>query len=211
LGDAFRNRNFLELGVASFIILLALSFASDRLHRVIWSLAVETQLRRSLSSPHRFDLENIRKVVAIMQAATADHVSINPGLVNVASKNFVDASNTNPDAWKAALALMSYRTTLNGESPVSLRPRTCIDVENVSGIAVHVSDSYLGNCTQVLDHSEWKNVLFENATIVYHGGPTALENVRFKNCQFSLDYTIPGQQLGQTLIASNSVTITLPG
>lgn len=38
----------------------------------------------------------------------------------------------------------------------------------------------------VLDGFYLDNVVFENANIIYHGGPVILQNVRFVNCTFSV-------------------------
>jgi hypothetical protein len=141
----------------------------------------------------------------------ANQVPIKPQLVNLAGKRIVEASRENSNAWPGVLALLSYRSTLNKEAPPSLPRVACIGVEGgVTGIVAHINGSHILNCSQELDHIEWRNVVFENATVIYHGGPTILDHVQFKNCQFSLDYKPPSQQLGQSLLASNNVSITLP-
>jgi hypothetical protein len=67
-----------------------------------------------------------------------------------------------------------------------------------------------GGCSQELDHIAWNDVVFENIIVIYHGGSTILNHVQFKNCEFSVDYTPAGQKLVQSLMASNTVTITVP-
>jgi len=211
LGEVFRqNRKIFEVGLASLVVLLALSLAIHLPNSRVQAAGIGMQLRRALSSPDPSDPNTIKEITTAFRMATADRVSINPKLANVAGKRVVEASRENPDAWSAALAFMSYRSTLNQEMS-SLKKGTCIKVGDVSGIAVHVSESVLANCSQELDHVAWKNVVFENVTVVYHGSPTVLENVQFKNCQFSLDYTLSGQALAKSLAVSNNLTITLPG
>jgi len=83
----------------------------------------------------------------------------------------------------------------------------CIDLQR----AATITNASLRGCQEVLDGSEWKNVVFVDSTVVYHGGPVVLENVQFKHCQFEFDYTPGSQELARHLAMSDTVTITLPG
>lgn len=47
----------------------------------------------------------------------------------------------------------------------------------------------------VLDGFWLDNVVFENAIIIYHGGPVILQNVRFVNCQFEVKKSPRSEQL----------------
>ena len=41
--------------------------------------------------------------------------------------------------------------------------------------------------TEVLDHNEYSGCTFENCTLVYRGGPTALKNNTFQNCRWTFE------------------------
>jgi len=53
------------------------------------------------------------------------------------------------------------------------------------------------NCPQILDGFSWKNVVFINSRIIYHGGPVILDNVTFVNCKFEAEAGNDGFQLLQ--------------
>ena len=57
-----------------------------------------------------------------------------------------------------------------------------------------------------LDGGYWRNFVFENVTISYHGGPMALENVLFINCTFQMNEAPQTDKLGNTLLADNRIT-----
>jgi hypothetical protein len=202
----FQNRKVLAVGLASIVVLMAVSLASQT--NTVQAAVTNIRFKQALSSPYLPDSNSINKIVNIARTAASSHVPINPDLVNVAGKKFLEASKTNPNAWQGTLALATYNSSLAKESP-PLPMTSCLRASSLDGITATLLDSRLSNCTQELDHIAWKNVVFESVTIVYHGGPTALENVRFENCQFSLDNTPRGRLLAQSLLTANPVTINL--
>jgi hypothetical protein len=52
----------------------------------------------------------------------------------------------------------------------------------------------------VLDGFWLDNVVFENATIIYHGGPVILQNVQFVNCRFQVRKSPQSEQLIEAAI-----------
>jgi hypothetical protein len=52
----------------------------------------------------------------------------------------------------------------------------------------------------VLDGFYLQNDIFENATIIYHGGPVMLQNVRFVNCRFQVNRSAQAEQLMEAAI-----------
>jgi hypothetical protein len=54
--------------------------------------------------------------------------------------------------------------------------------------------------TLSLDGMYMKNVIVENATLSYGGGPLRLENVYFVNCRFKLTKTEPVQRFGEAVL-----------
>jgi len=52
----------------------------------------------------------------------------------------------------------------------------------------------------VLDGFWLDNVVLENTTIIYHGGPVILQNVRFVNCQFEVPKLPQSEQLLESAI-----------
>ncbi len=58
----------------------------------------------------------------------------------------------------------------------------------------------------VLDGYRMKNVIIQNAEILYSGGPVVLDNVYFVNCTFNVRQSPNGVRLGQSILASASTT-----
>ena len=209
LRETFQNRRFVEAGLISTIVLAIASLAIYIPNERVQAASLDLRLRQAIT-PEPFDATSIKSLDKVLQTAAANQIPLNPRLVKLAGMKLLDDSRKNPDAWQGALALLRYESTLNSEK-ADFPQVTCLGFGNSDGIVASVSDSLLTNCSQELDHAAWKNVVFENVTVVYHGGPTTLENVQFKNCQFKLDNNLPGQQLGKALMAPNGVTISLPG
>jgi hypothetical protein len=209
LGEVFRqNRTIFEVGLSSLVVLLALSVISRLPNSRVQAAGIDMRLSRAIYSPNPFDINTFNELTTIFHTATTDRVSINPQLMNVAGKRVADAYREDSRAWPVALALLSYRSSLNDKTS-SYRQGSCIQS---SALNTGVEDLTIINCpNQVLDYIAWKNVVFENSTVVYHGGPAILENVQFKHCQFSFDYTPESQELAKSLTTSNTVTITLLG
>jgi hypothetical protein len=59
----------------------------------------------------------------------------------------------------------------------------------------------------LIDGYQFKNVIFRNARITYHGGPLVMENVYFLNCTFDIPQQNNGQQLATALL-KRSAAIT---
>jgi len=68
------------------------------------------RLSRAIFSANPVDENTAQELTTIFRTATIDRVSINPRLVNVASKKVTAASQVSPSAWPAALALLDYRS-----------------------------------------------------------------------------------------------------
>jgi hypothetical protein len=60
----------------------------------------------------------------------------------------------------------------------------------------------------VLDGFYLENVVFENATIVYKGGPVILQNVHFVNCQFDMRKSPQSEQLLEATV-KQPVNVTI--
>jgi hypothetical protein len=211
LREMFENRRVLEVGLVSVILLAIASFVVYVPNERVQAASLDLRLGRAIAT-RSLDAVSINSLAKVFNTAAAYQVSLNPRLVNAAGNRLLDESRENPNAWPAALALMSYRTTSNKEL-AAVSPSNCIEVPSGSGVTLYVSDSAFNgvHCAQALDHIAWTNVVFENVTVVYHGGSTVLTNVQFKNCQFNLDYSPASLELAKLLTASNSVTISLPG
>ncbi len=142
-------------------------------------------------------------VKAITDQATAEHIKTEPSvLVNLNSQ--VKASvGTNLDlieqAWPVQLAILGYRSSLNGiethPSSSSLPGTVRAPSGFPSILSTLVSDSKMSNTRAKLDDTHWRNVVFTNVVIEYGGGPIELENVRFVNCTFRMQYTSRASQL----------------
>ncbi len=206
LGEMFRqNRMLFDAGLAATAILLcgylaARQFPSSR----VLAAGMDMRLSRTIFSPKPFDENKVNELTTIFNTAKTDRVSIDPRLVKVAGKKVVEASRDNPRTWPATLALLNYSSSLN-RGPSSYPQSPCfVGLGGVQNITI------IGCPNQTLEHTVWKDVVFENSTIVYHGGRLTLDNVRFKNCEFDLDYSPESQELAKALTTSDTVTLTLP-
>jgi hypothetical protein len=63
----------------------------------------------------------------------------------------------------------------------------------------------------ILDGFHYKNVIFENAHIIYNGGPVILENVGFVNCTFSIKITPNTLNLADKILSDPSTTFKSSG
>jgi len=209
LREVFReNRKIFELGLASAVVLLGLNVALYQIpNSRVRAAGFDMRLSRAIFSANPVDENTAQELTTIFRTATIDRVSINPRLVNVASKKVTAASQVSPSAWPAALALLDYRSGVVGKTPPPpYAQRSCF--EGVRGVE---QLTLVGCPGQVLDGIAWKNMAFQNSVILYHGGPLRLENVQFRNCQFVLDYNAESQELAKALATSDTVTITQPG
>ena len=64
----------------------------------------------------------------------------------------------------------------------------------------------LNGFKQKLDGVYWKDYSFINVEIEYDGGPMVLENVKFINCTFKMNYNIHASDFEDALLAQNPVT-----
>jgi hypothetical protein len=95
-------------------------------------------------------------------------------------------------AWEGSTRLVEYRSAIS-----SVPPGATVRIGELSrrGPFSYLKDSFISGPNAiamgtekgfVLDGFELENVIFENATIIYHGGPVILQNVRFVNCSFEV-------------------------
>ncbi len=159
---------------------------------------------------------SLTEAVQIVQTAREKRVVIEPEVLAQVANKFIQTPAAEPEtqqlSWKAIKELLDYRSFLNGEFFVSppipsAVQGTCIGIG--PGSSVVVEDSVIANCRQALDGGTWKHVIFRNAVIIYEGRPTALEDVRFENCQFQIVRTPDGIKLIQALLSSTSTTVAL--
>lgn len=64
--------------------------------------------------------------------------------------------------------------------------------------------------TPPLDGHHFRNVIFENLNIVYHGGPLILENVSFINCQFEFSPSPNARNIAALIFSNKQVTFEKP-
>lgn len=117
-------------------------------------------------------------------------------------------------AWEGTLELVEYRSAIS-----TVPPGFGVHIGELSqkGNFRYLKDSLIygehaiafGNEQGfVLDGFWLDNVVFENATIIYHSGPVILQNVHFVNCKFELKKSPQSEQLVQAAVRQPvSVTI----
>jgi hypothetical protein len=212
LGEFFReNQTVLKVGLVAVIVVLASFVASRVPNTEVQAAGLNIRLERAAYSSKPYDANTINELTTVFDTAAAKRLPLKSQLVTKAGKSVVGGSSENSGAWPAALAFLNYRSTLNEEVTVPPQESPCIGTEKLSGIGSIIEGLEFVGCNgQALDHVAWREVVFKDSSIVYHGGPVDLDRVQFQNCRFVFDYSPAGQKLAQALAASNTVTIKLP-
>ena len=153
----------------------------------------------------------LTRVDNVFQKATTDNVSLNPRLVTIANAKLLEEARVNASAWPSVLGVMSDCSGLDIQAAPSFRVNEgCIVSPRTGGLTISIENLTIVGCSgQRIDGLRLKNVEFKDSTIIYHGGPAALQDVQFENCRFLLDYSPASLQLAQALTASKTVTVTL--
>lgn len=97
-------------------------------------------------------------------------------------------SSSSENYWTTVAAVINYQSLLNqlsGEAPDPTKvARPCLDEH-------YRNNTFNGggfrNCYVVLDTESFNNLTFQDSVVIYHGGPVALNGVRFINCRFVLE------------------------
>jgi hypothetical protein len=151
---------------------------------------------------------------AALAFATEQHVKLDePTLKNVSQKLVEAVSLDNryqPVAWDTFVQLIRYYSYLHATNDPDYRsdapptPPFALSGLGIEGMTI------VGG-TISLDGVSWKNVVFRNSTIKYSGGFLQLDNVQFEGCRFEMPISKPAIELGQKMLASNTVTLKHSG
>jgi hypothetical protein len=201
------NRKMTVLSLVSVGIILLFANLNPAPH--VYAAALDVRLKSLTTSPNVLDPSNIGKIIGAVNAASESGLKLRPKLVDAASTTVLEASRTDSSVWSAALGIVGYRSTQSRPDTSYLTRKSCFPAPDTSVIELSVEESHLLGCSEELDGIAWKNVLFEDSTVIYRGGSTKLDGVYFKNCRFVIDYTPRGQELAKALASSDSVTIDL--
>jgi hypothetical protein len=202
-----QNPKLTVLSLASVGIIFLFATTNPAPH--VYAAALDLRLKSLTTSPDALDRENVGKIISAVRAASESGLRLRPQLVDAASSTVVEASQRDSSVWPSALRIMAYRSTQNRAETSDLTRSSCFTPSVNGKMRVSIEDSSITGCPQALDTFTWKNVVFENAIVTYHGGPTKLESVQFKNCRFVIDYSPRGQELAKALVTSQIVTIDL--
>lgn len=207
------HRGFLEVGFTSVALIACIALARYLPSNRVEAFSLNSQLRTvAYSAP--FAPSTAKMAAEVFEKASVDRVPLNANLVGTASEKLLSESRSNPGAWPAVLGALSYRSGVDIEAAPSYRINEgCIVPASETAVTFTMARlSIIGCDGQALDGLRLIDVAFKNSTIIYHGGPTELQNVHFENCKFLLDYSPAAHALARTLATSTSnVTITLPG
>jgi hypothetical protein len=155
----------------------------------------------------------IEAIKTIAQQAKADQLAVAPEVLQTANSNIQSAAASDLQlkeaAWSARLALVDYRSSL--QKPFQGKTVTVTNQEPPFKIPrlPTVEGLVYSDVTQRLDGAFWKDTVFENAHIVYDGGPMALQNVRFINCRFTMNYSRRTDRLANLILDQNIVSGSL--
>jgi|HubBroStandDraft_6_1064221.scaffolds.fasta_scaffold23839_1 hypothetical protein len=193
-----------EFGAASVAVLLVFAVLARTPTSRVQAAGYDMRLVRAVYSTIASDHKAFGELTDIFETATTDRVALNPRLVNLAANKVKKAYQGDSDAWPAALAFLNYRSTQSrGNLPYA--QGSCLQSKGML-----VADlTLVCPSGQQLDGLFWKNVQFKDTTIIYHGGPTSLQNVQFVNCQFRMDYAPEAIELAKAITQSDTVTIKI--
>jgi hypothetical protein len=96
--------------------------------------------------------------------------------------------------WKTVAALINYQSFVDQSENKAPNPDKVANLCTTSNEGyVHSHDNTFANaviedCKVDLDTQSFKNVIFKDSVVRYHGGPTTLEGVQFVNCHFVIDF-----------------------
>lgn len=137
--------------------------------------------------------ERLTAIRAEIQAAESHQKQITPAKMN----DIKAATRTIPAStegfWVTVAEIINYQSRLNqleGKAPDPTKvSRMCPGMTAGTGGHNAFSGGVYSRCIVDLDTTENQlvGVTFEDSVIRYHGGPVALSNVRFINCNFILD------------------------
>jgi hypothetical protein len=74
---------------------------------------VVAEIRLKLLSSNPADPRSIKEAQNVLDAVKASKVELSKDAIEEAGKRFIDAANTTPEAWNAALNFLNYRSSLN--------------------------------------------------------------------------------------------------
>lgn len=147
----------------------------------------------------------IEAVKAIAQQAKAESIATEPSVLAKANEQVKESAKGSPAlldaAWPARLALADYRSSLPLQPVTQGNPRPSMLFNGLT-----IDGGSANGSRQKLDGIHWKNYSFINVEIEYDGGPMELENVKFINCTFKMNYNMRASDFEDALLAQNPVT-----
>jgi hypothetical protein len=162
-------------------------------------------------------LSDISKTIS--EARSKQAISPPEAVAELRAK-LVQLQPRNPELWKALSNVVSYQSLIAEKMNVlpnaeQIRRKGCHFFGGTSGAPVTnwVEQGAASGCSQQLDIGvAWKDFTFENAIIIYRGGPVYLQNVRFKNCLFLVEFPgqpqPPARKFAEALLASRGPLLT---
>jgi hypothetical protein len=155
----------------------------------------------------------IEAIKTIAQQAKEEKLAVTPQVLQTANINIQRAVASDPQlkpaAWSARLALVDYRTSLQQPFRGNTVAGTDQELPFENPQLNVIKEFVYRNGTQEIDRIFWKDVVFENVRIVYHGGPMAMQNVRFINCTFIMNDTWRTDKLADLILDQNVVSGSL--
>jgi hypothetical protein len=141
---------------------------------LIANAEIASQKQRRAPEPHEFFVATFQKYDALSSASQFQLAQ---------------------EAFKGKVELAEYRSSLTA-MPANPPPLQAIGnftiIDNTHKL---LADSLIVSTEIAIDYFELRNVVFRNATIIYHGGPMRMEDVKFIDCHFVVANLPTGNQL----------------
>jgi hypothetical protein len=202
------RRHLILTAATTTIFLLAISFYHlSRIQRLVVEAGLTSAQRSIDVGEIPYADSNLHQVTTALQTLTIKRAPA-PASFFVSATGKLDqmrSTGTPADVHPALVQLAEYRTAVIERPPDVPKPGSGAYVGHMDQVGgfTHIKDSYFDGehafagrlGVGAIDGLFLENVTFENATIVYYGGPLILKNVHFINCKFTVPNSSQGDQL----------------
>jgi hypothetical protein len=103
--ESFGRRSLIFAPISALLFLLLTLLPTPKIEAAV----IERRLKNNANDPD--DPQNIKETRTILAQAETWKIRLRPSVVENAGKKFIQAAQTSPDAWDAALSFANYRSS----------------------------------------------------------------------------------------------------
>jgi len=179
------RRSIVFLPVWAFLFLVFAICPTPRIEAAV----IEGRLKRDASDPS--DSENIKETKMILAEARAENIKISPAVLESAGQQYIRATNANPAAWDAVLAIGDYRSFLNVDAQPKLPLPYAIEIQMLNRHATYPTVTASGKVPadqtaiyNQIGKSPVEGERFGPAFFIAEGDEEILDGMHLKNVVF---------------------------